>query len=384
MTVVVLPTTMAPATRVAFSGTTKDTLAAADVAAMYVVSPAFVAVTLHVPARLAVSAFPDKVQPADEPAARAHVTGPVPVPPEIASLNTVPTFPLSVRTVTVACGVPTEVVCAAAVSVRVESVAVSTHVPVALMLSALKVATPAAATPVVVPPSAQFEVIAIVSVDPVPEVTTFPFTSSTAALNVARTVEATVSVVGGAVVKPTWVAAPADTAITVLVPVASVLVASVATSWQLLPVLMATVVKVATPATAVALVVPVNVHVEVRAIMSVDPVPDVIGMPLLSSTETANDGRAVPAATAAAGSVVKPTSAGVVVASVTVLPTAVTPTFVVSLAVRVHAVPLVKLTEENVATPAIAAVLNVPARTHPAVGVVSVIVSVADVSTFPY
>jgi hypothetical protein len=252
------------------------------------------------------------------------------------------------------------------------------------MLSALKVATPAAATPVVVPPSAQFEVIAIVSVDPVPEVTTFPFTSSTAALNVARTVEATVSVVGGAVVKPTWVAAPADTAITVLVPVASVLVASVATSWQLLPVLMATVVKVATPATAVALVVPVNVHVEVRAIMSVDPVPDVIGMPLLSSTETANDGRAVPAATAAAGSVVKPTSAGVVVASVTVLPTAVTPTFVVSLAVRVHAVPLVKLTEENVATPAIAAVLNVPARTHPAVGVVSVIVSVADVSTFPY
>jgi hypothetical protein len=100
--VVVLPLITAPATRVALSGRTKETVVAGDEAPMYVVSAAFVAVTLHVPERLAVSEFPLKLQPAEEPAARVQVTAPVPVPPEIESLNAVPTDPLRVLTVTVA------------------------------------------------------------------------------------------------------------------------------------------------------------------------------------------------------------------------------------------------------------------------------------------
>jgi hypothetical protein len=65
----VLPTVTVPATRVAWKGTTNVTLVAADETAMYVVDPAFVAVTRHVPALAACSEAPDTVQPADEPAA---------------------------------------------------------------------------------------------------------------------------------------------------------------------------------------------------------------------------------------------------------------------------------------------------------------------------
>jgi hypothetical protein len=59
--------------------------------------------------------------------------------------------------------------------------------------------------------------------------------------------------------------------------------------------------NVATPAAAVADVVPESVHADVKVITSVAPVPDVMGIALLSSTETANEGRTVPATTVAAG-----------------------------------------------------------------------------------
>jgi hypothetical protein len=98
------------------------------------------------------------------------------------------------------------------------------------MLRALNVATPAAATADVVPPSVQFEVMTMVSVEPVPAVATLPLTSSTPALNVASIIDATVSVAGGATVKATCVGAPARMFIAVLVAVASVLVVSVATN----------------------------------------------------------------------------------------------------------------------------------------------------------
>jgi hypothetical protein len=51
---------------------------------------------------------------------------------------------------------------------------VRVHEPVAVSVSALKVAPPAAATAAVVPPRVQVEVIVTVSVAPVPEVTMLP------------------------------------------------------------------------------------------------------------------------------------------------------------------------------------------------------------------
>jgi hypothetical protein len=281
------------------------------------------------------------------------------------------------------------VVCVVVVSVLEESVAVSTQVPVALMLKALKVAVPAAATPVVVPPRVQFDVMVIVSVDPVPAVTGFALTSSTETLNVGRMVEAVVSVAGGAVVKASWVGAPAATKITVLVATANVLDESVATSWQLLPVLIVTAVNVATPATAVTLVVPARAHADVNVMMSVDPVPAVMGIPLLSSTETPNEGSTVPAVTADAGCVVKPTSAGVLVATLTAALTAavkpVSPTEV-SVADKTQLdVPAVNVAPVKVATPAVAAPLTVALNVHPAEGVIRMVSVDAppEVTTFP-
>jgi hypothetical protein len=360
VTVVVLPTTIAPATRVAFSGTTKETVAAGDVERMYVESPAFVASTLQVPARLALSAFPDKVQPADDPAARVQVTAPVPVPPEIASRNVVPTEPLRVRTVTAACGVPTVVACVEVVNVLDESVAVSTQEPVVLMLRALNVAVPATAAAVVVPPSAHVEVIVTVSVDPVPEVTTLPPTSSTETLKVGIIVEAVVTVAGGAVVNTACVGAPADTSMTPLVAIANVLVESVATNWQVLPVFIVTAANVATPPTAVALVVPASVHADVNVTTSVEPVPDVTGMPLLSSIDTANEGRTVPAAIDDAGCVVNPTSAGAVVATFTATLVTVV-LFVLSVATSAQLVPAVTVIVKA-ATPLVALIAPPPLK----------------------
>jgi hypothetical protein len=187
------------------------------------------------------------------------------------------------------------------------------------MVSALKVATPATATAVVVPPRVHGDVIAMVSVAPVPEVTTLPLTSSTEALKAVSTVLAVVTEVGGAVVKTTWVAAPASTVIAVLVAVAMALVESVATRMQVAPVLIVTAVKVATPPTAVAVVVPVRVHVDVSEIVSVEYGAVTSTTPLLSLTDTVKVGSTVPALADAGGSLVKPTWVGTDDAKVTVI-----------------------------------------------------------------
>jgi hypothetical protein len=209
------------------------------------------------------------------------------------------------------------VVAVAAVSVLEASVAVSTQAPVTLMVSALKVATPAMATAVVVPPRVHGDVIAIVSVAPVPEVTTLPLTSSTEALKTASTVLAVVTEVGGTVVKTTRVAVPAIKATTVLVAVESVLVVSVAINWQLLPELIATAENVATPPTAWTLVVPASVHAETSEIVSVEYGAVTSTTPLLSLTDTVKVGSTVPALADAGGSMVKTTWVGTVDANVT-------------------------------------------------------------------
>jgi hypothetical protein len=207
--------------------------------------------------------------------------------------------------------VPTVEVAVAATSVLVVSVAVSTHAPVTPMVSALKVATPAKATAVVVPPRVHGEVIAIESPLPIPKVTTLPLASSTETLKVVSTVPAVVTAAGGAVEKATCVAAPAVNATTVLVAVASVLDVSVAINWQLLPVLIATAENVAASFMAVTDVVPVSTHADVRTMTSEVPTPPWRATPLLASTDTTNVGSTVPAAAVAGGSTVKPSSVGV-------------------------------------------------------------------------
>jgi len=253
-------------------------------------------------------------------------------------------------------GVPTVVVAVAAVSVLAESVAVSTQAPVTLTLSALKVATPAAATAATVPPSAHGDVIVMVSVAPVPEVTTLLLTSSTETLKVVSTVLAVATAAGGAVVKATCVAVPASTAMAVLVAVVKVLAVSVATREHEAPVLIETAANVATPATAVAVKVPVRVHVDEIATASVEPSPDWIVTPLLSSIETAKEGRTVPAVVVADGSGVKPTLVGVVVATEIEGLGAVANTSVLSVAVRTQLskVVTVILIALKVATPPLA------------------------------
>jgi hypothetical protein len=123
--------------------------------------------------------------------------------------------------------------------------------------------------------------------------------------------------VGGAVLKTTWVAAPAVNVTTVLVAVARVLVVSVATNWQLVPLLIVTAVNVATPPMAWTLVVPVSVHAETSEITSVEYGVVTSTAPLLSSTDTVKVGRTVPALAVAGGSLVKPTWVGTVDAKVT-------------------------------------------------------------------
>src|SRR5487761_954147 len=172
----------------------------------------------------------------------------------------------------------------------------------------------------------------MVSFVPMPDVSTLPLVSSTDTLNDAINVPAVVTVVGGAVVKATLAAAPGNTVTALLVAVVRVLVASVATSEQVTPVFIVAKVNVATPATAVAVVVPERAQVDDSVTTSIEPVPEVITMPLLSSIETAKEGRIAPAVTVADGSVVKPNLLGVFVATATLTVAFVTPPVLVSVA----------------------------------------------------
>jgi hypothetical protein len=255
-----------------------------------------------------------------------------------------------------------------------------------LTVSALKVATPATATAVVIPPRVHGEVIAMVSVAPVPVVTTLLLTSSTDALKVVSTVLAAATEVGGAVVKTICVAAPASKVIAVLDAVAKVLVTSVATNVQAAPVLIITAGNVATPPTAVSVVVPVSAHVDEITITSVAPVPAIgMGTPLLSSTETAKEGRTVPAVAVADGSGVKPTLLAVVVATFTAAFATVKPVSppVESVAVRVQLVPTVTAIPVKVATPRTAFCVNVPVRVHEEEITMESLLPVPAVTTLP-
>jgi hypothetical protein len=178
------------------------------------------------------------------------------------------------------------------------------------MVTELKVATPAAAVASVVPPRVHEEASCMVSTDPVPVGTTLPYWSSTETLKVVNATP-TVPDVGGTVVYAILVAAVGVTTIAPLVAVVTPdVVVSDATSVQLVPVVIVTAVKVATPATAGTEVVPVRVHEEVICIVSVEPVPDVITIGVLSSTETEKLASALPAFVGVVGAVVKITLLG--------------------------------------------------------------------------
>ncbi len=62
-------------------------------------SAAFVAVTKHVPAEPAVNEVPETVQVEAVPVEAVYVTLPVPDPPEVVSVKTVPNVPLVEETV---------------------------------------------------------------------------------------------------------------------------------------------------------------------------------------------------------------------------------------------------------------------------------------------
>jgi hypothetical protein len=172
-----------------------------------------------------------------------------------------------------------------------------------VIVSELKVATPALAVASVVPPRVHEEVICIVSIDPVPVGTTLPNWSSTETLKVANATPI-VPVVGGTVVYAILVAAVGVTATAALVAVVTPDVeVSDATRVQLVPVVIVTALNVASPATAATEVVPVRVHEEVMATVSVEPVPEAITVEVLSSTFTEKLASAVPATVVVGGSV---------------------------------------------------------------------------------
>jgi len=279
-------------------------------------------------------------------------------------------------------------VAVAVVSVRVVSVAVSTHEPVSVNVSAVKVATPATALALAVPPRVQVDEIVTISVAPVPVASTLPKASSTETAKDVSAVPVVVTEAGGFTVKTTCVAAPAVTTVAgVLVAVVSALVESVAISVHEPAESIVAALNVATPAKAAAERVPPSLQADVSDTVSVAPMPDVMTTPLLSSTETAKVVRAVPAAAVAGGSGVKATRVGVVVATeIAALTMAGNEPSVESVAVSVQLVPVVMSTVVKVATPAAATSLSVPPNAHPAVAVEMTIVSVApapEVLTFP-
>jgi len=318
--------------------------------------------------------LPEIVHPAD-PAVALNVMAPAPVPPLVFIVSAVPTNPLSEVILKAGCAVPTVVVAAAVVSTLVESVAVRTQTPVLLIESKLKVATPAMAAPVVVPPIVHGDaaVMVMTSFVPVPEVSTLPLVSSTDTLNVVNNVPAVATVVGGAVVKATLVAAPGSTVTRLLVAVASVRDASVAINVHEVPVLIATAENVATPPTAATVVVPSSVHVEDKTMESVAPVPEVIGMPLLSSTFTANAVITAPAITDVCGCVVKPNLLGVFVATATFAVVAVTAPLLVSVAMSWQLVPPEKVTPLKDATPELATTGVTALIVQPAAAVIPIV-----------
>jgi hypothetical protein len=154
---------------------TNVTVVAEEEMARLVIEAALVAVTTHVPTLVTVSELPNTVQPAAVPLVTLKVTAPVPEPPLVERVSARPRVPE--RDVTIrAAWVPWLSVALLVAVVRFleVSVAVRVHEPVELISSALKVATPATAVAVVVPPRVHEDVMVAASVAPVPVVITLP------------------------------------------------------------------------------------------------------------------------------------------------------------------------------------------------------------------
>ncbi len=185
----------------------------------------------------------------------------------------------------------------------VESVAVSVHVVPVVIVTAAKVTEPCTMAADVVPVMVQLDVMVIVSAKRT-VVSSLPYWSVSTTLNEVSAVPA-VAVEGGSTENFSLFPAPGVTAVLgVLAAVVIEFVPSVAVMEQLVPSVICTFENVATPATAGTLVVPVSVHDEVRSTSSVEPVPDVMTLPVLSSTLTTNEVSVLPAVVVAGGSVV--------------------------------------------------------------------------------
>jgi hypothetical protein len=176
VTVVLLPTHTAPATRVALGpGTTNVTVVAGLEIARLVMEAAFVAVTMHVPTLVTVNELADTTQPVAVPFVTLKVIAPVPDPPLVVSVSGLPTVPDSdVRVRTVWAPWLSTALLVTVVSVLDVSLAMRVHEPRVSMTRALNVTTPALAVAVVVPARVHVDVIVMESVAPVPEDTVFP------------------------------------------------------------------------------------------------------------------------------------------------------------------------------------------------------------------
>jgi hypothetical protein len=113
--------------------------------------------------------------------------------------------------------------------------------------------------------------------------------------------------VGGSVANPSFVGAPELTATEVLDAVVKALEPSVAVRVHEVPASMTRALNVATPALAVAVVVPARVHDDVTVMESVAPVPEDTTVLSLSSTDTLRVAKDAPATVVAVGSVVNAT-----------------------------------------------------------------------------
>jgi hypothetical protein len=154
---------------------TNVTVVAEDEMARLVIEAALVAVTMHVPMLVTVSELPDTAQPAAVPFVTLKVTAPVPDPPLVKRVSATPRVPVREVTFRTAWAPWLSVALLIAVVRFLEmSAAVRVQAPVEVISSALKVATPATAVAVEVPPRVHADVMVVESVAPVPVVTTLP------------------------------------------------------------------------------------------------------------------------------------------------------------------------------------------------------------------
>jgi hypothetical protein len=163
------------------------------------------------------------------------------------------------------------------------------------------------------------------------------------------------------------------TVISALFAVVKALVESVAVNVHAPAVSMTRSENVATPPTAATAVTPESLHTEVSVMVSASPFAFVMVAPLPASTATVKV-EATPAVTEPVGCDLNPTCVGVseLIATVVV---AVPKVWVLSVAVKTHAVPAVMITLLNVATPLAVVAVSVPVKVHPDVAVVIPMVS---------